>query len=78
MQYINTALQLIFALTFLIIGIVVAINGRWWSVHGQSYSAIVDVMIHLMGIGLIIFALYYGLCVIKDVINKKASKENKF
>jgi hypothetical protein len=76
-QYVNTVLQLILTLALLIVGIIIAINGRWWSIHGQSNTAVVDILVRLMGVGLIIYSIYYGSCVIKDFINKKTTGVEK-
>ena len=73
----NSALQLVLALAFLTEGINIAINGRWWSAYGQYYSPIVEILVHTMGVGLVIFSIYYASFVIKDIRRKKASREEE-
>jgi hypothetical protein len=77
-QYVNTVIQLILTLALLIVGIIIAINGRWWSIHWQSNTAAVDILVRLMGVGLIIYSIYYGSCVIKDIINRKTTEGKNY
>ena len=58
-------------------GITIAINGRWWSVYGQDYPAVVEILVHSMGVGLALFSIYYASYAIKDIRSKKASKAEK-
>ena len=77
MRHINSALQLVLAVVFLAEGTNIAINGRWWSAYGQYYSPVVEMLVHTMGVGLVIFSIFYASFVIKDIKRKKASREEE-
>ena len=73
----NISIQIILALIFFAEGIIISFNGVWWSVYGQKTTPAIELLVRGMGVGLLIYSIFYAVFIMQDITGKKSKQKHK-